>query len=106
MKSKLILIVICTLFPFSGFAENQKMVAPPTPQFIPFLGQTSLKESIRQSIEMKKELFKIRLELMSEPETAKLMAEFSRSYYEALLSEGFTALEAMQLIISVGVPRI
>jgi len=43
--------------------------------------------------------------LLSKPETAKLLAKFTRNYYKALLSEGFSDEEALKIVIETGIPN-
>ena len=41
---------------------------------------------------------------LAEPETARNLAKFMRNYYQALIAEGFTRPEALQILGSVGLP--
>ncbi|MFA5495946.1 MAG: hypothetical protein WC247_14345 [Porticoccaceae bacterium] len=69
---------------------------PPTPE--------QIRESMNRAIEMHNEQTKARLKAFSEPEMVESFAQFSRSYYEALIRAGFTKEEALNIVISVGIP--
>lgn len=45
-----------------------------------------------------------RFAALAAPETTQQLARFARSYYEALVAEGFTKDEALQIVIAVGIP--
>ena len=55
---------------------------------------------------MMKAMIQGTLKAMEEPETARRMAAFTRRYYQALVSEGFTRAEALQIVAGVGVPAL
>ncbi|MEE8056544.1 MAG: hypothetical protein V3T17_01730 [Pseudomonadales bacterium] len=65
-----------------------------------------IQKRIRASLITQREMIKVRLEAMSDPGTAQLLAKFSRTYFKALIKEGFTTEEAMQLVLSVGIPPL
>lgn len=67
---------------------------------------SDIKKRIRASLISQREMIKARLEAMSDPETAALLAKFSRVYYESLIKEGFSKGEAMKLVQSVGIPSL
>jgi hypothetical protein len=66
----------------------------------------AIKKRIQASLVSQREYLKVRLEAMSDPEVAQSLAKFSRVYYESLVEEGFSKKEAMQLVISVGLPKL
>ncbi len=43
---------------------------------------------------------------MAKPEVADYFAAFMRNYYQALMKQGFSSEEAMQIVISSGLPSI
>ncbi|MGD2064200.1 MAG: hypothetical protein PVF51_11530 [Nitrospirota bacterium] len=45
-----------------------------------------------------------RFAALAAPETTKQLARFARSYYDALIAEGFTKDQALQIVIAVGIP--
>lgn len=126
MKIRFVFILLGTLISFSTAAEEEKETAQTvkaltitSPQSVtassgtaiavasPFhLDASEIRERMRQSFDMQKEYLKVRLEAMAEPEAAALLAKFSRTYYEALIAEGFSERQAMQLVINAGIPRI
>jgi hypothetical protein len=110
MKSKFSLLLIISILSISSFAEDDEAKAVPLQSAIAFSGHNlspeQMREKVRQSYDMQKEYLKMRIEIMSELETVKLLAIFSRTYYEALIKEGFSSKEAMQLVISIGIPKV
>jgi hypothetical protein len=46
------------------------------------------------------------LTVLERPETAERLASFTRNYYEALIAEGFTETQALQLAEAVGFPSV
>lgn len=63
-----------------------------------------IKERMRRAIDMQNEHTRARLKSFSEPEMVESFAQFSRSYYEALINVGFSKEEALQIVINVGFP--
>ncbi|MEM8492504.1 MAG: hypothetical protein AAF756_16935 [Pseudomonadota bacterium] len=64
----------------------------------------AMKARMRAGMSMYIEQTRMRLEVMTDPELARLLAQFSRSYYEALIEAGFSSEEAMKLVVAVGIP--
>ncbi len=46
------------------------------------------------------------LEVLSRPETAERMADFTRNFYEALLARRFSKVEALDIVKAVGIPSL
>lgn len=44
------------------------------------------------------------LDVLDKPATTEKLATFTRNYYDALVSKGFTKEEAMRIVLAVGVP--
>jgi hypothetical protein len=44
------------------------------------------------------------LTVLAEPETAEMMATFTKNYYDALRKRGFTEQQALLIVTAVGVP--
>ena len=44
--------------------------------------------------------------VLVEPETAQSLARFTRNYYTALVAQGFTEEQAIQIVSSVGFPGL
>jgi len=43
---------------------------------------------------------------MAKPQTAELLATFSKNYYDALIAKGFSKEDALRIVTSVGIPSI
>ncbi|MEO1079236.1 MAG: hypothetical protein AAFY29_06770 [Pseudomonadota bacterium] len=65
----------------------------------------AMKARMRAGMSMFVEQTRMRLEAMADPELARLLAQFSRAYYEALIEAGFSPDEAMKLVVAVGFPK-
>ena len=55
---------------------------------------------------MMKSMIEGTLKALAEPENVERMAAFTRRYYEALIKQGFTKDEALQIVAGVGVPAL
>jgi hypothetical protein len=55
---------------------------------------------------MMKAMIEGTLKALGEPENVERMALFTRRYYEALIKQGFTKEEALQIVAGVGVPAL
>ena len=55
---------------------------------------------------MMKSMIEGTLKAIAEPENVERMATFTRRYYEALIKQGFTKEEALQIVAGVGVPAL
>ena len=55
---------------------------------------------------MMKSMIEGTLKALAEPENVERMAAFTRRYYEALMKQGFTKDEALQIVAGVGVPAL
>jgi len=53
---------------------------------------------------MMKSMIEGTLKALAEPENVERMAAFTRRYYQALMKQGFTKDEALQIVAGVGVP--
>ncbi len=52
------------------------------------------------------EALKRKADALAAPEIAVQFAKFVRNYYEALLDEGFTSQEALEIVTATGIPSI
>ena len=52
------------------------------------------------------EALKRKADALAAPEISAQFAKFVRNYYEALLDEGFTAQEALEIVTATGIPSI
>lgn len=55
---------------------------------------------------MMKSMIEGTLKALAEPENVERMAVFTRRYYQALMKQGFTKDEALQIVAGVGVPAM
>ena len=46
------------------------------------------------------------LTVMARPETAALLASYVRNFHQALVAEGFSEEQALEIVIGVGLPTI
>jgi len=63
-----------------------------------------IREQMRATMQAQAEYTRFRLEMMSDPEVARMLARFSRAYFEALIEVGFSEEQALQLVVSGGLP--
>ena len=43
---------------------------------------------------------------LAKPETAEKLATFSKNYYDALLTKGFSKEDALEIVTSMGIPSV
>ncbi len=55
---------------------------------------------------MMKSMIEGTLKALAEPENVERMAVFTRRYHQALMKQGFTKEEALQIVAGVGVPAM
>jgi hypothetical protein len=55
---------------------------------------------------MMESMMKGMLKVMAKPESAELMAAFSKNYYDALIDKGFPKDAALKIVISSGMPSM
>jgi hypothetical protein len=87
------------LVPFgaSPVFANGHRVDPPSPE--------QMREHMKRAVETQNEMTKARLQSFSDSEMVTHFANFSRAYYEALIEAGFSKKEALQIVVSVGIPN-
>lgn len=56
--------------------------------------------------EMAAVMIEATLEVMARPESAELMATFTRNYFEALVEKGFTREEALHIVAAARLPSL
>ncbi len=56
--------------------------------------------------DMMRVMFETMLAVLSKPETAEQLATFTKNYYDALISKGFSEKEALKIITSMGIPMV
>lgn len=65
-----------------------------------------IKRQVRAGFLHQREYMKVKLEMMSDPEVARMLAAFSWEYFAALKNAGFSEKDAMLLVQSVGLPNM
>jgi len=55
---------------------------------------------------MMKSMIEGTLKALGDPENVERMAVFTRRYYQALIKQGFSKDEALQIVAGVGVPAM
>lgn len=97
---KLVLVAACLLVgaPALLSAQEDRRAAPEQAQMMeqmaPMLQQMSVGA------------MNATLEVLSRPETAERMADFTRNFYEALLARRFSKVEALDIVKAVGIPSL
>ncbi len=54
--------------------------------------------------QMMRVMMQAQFEVLSQPETAEKLAAYTRNYYEALIEQGFSKQEALEIAMNVGIP--
>ena len=77
------------------------------PQQPPQLSQEQMQQMmvpmIRQMIET---MMDAMFTSLAKKESAEKLATFNKNYYDALLAQGFTKEQALQIVVSIGIPSI
>ena len=95
-----------------AFAAQEKSATPP-PQQVQVAPQQPTKnpeESLRQMgpamSSMMESMMSGMMRFYAQPDTADMMASFTRNYYAALVKKGFSEAEALEIVKAAGVPSL
>ena len=99
MKKALPILILSLFAPALG-AQNQ----PPSPENIQQMMQSQMQMMVPMFGEMVKIMMNAQFDVLSQPETAEKLAKYTKNYYEALISAGFTKQEALEITKSMGIP--
>ena len=72
--------------------QMQQLMQSQMQMMVPMMGQ------------MMQTMMRTQFEMLAQPETAKLLAAFTRNYYQALIDAGFSIDEAYQITVNTGIP--
>ena len=105
-------LVISQLTGGMTFAAQEKAATPP-PQQVQVAPQQPMKnpeESLRQMgpamSSMMESMMSGMMRFYAQPDTADMMASFTRNYYAALVKKGFSEAEALEIVKAAGVPSL
>ena len=104
-------LVISQLTGGIAFAAQEK-AAMPSPQQAQIAPQPTKnpEESIRQMgpamSSMMESMMSGMMRFYAQPDTADMMASFTRNYYTALVKKGFSEAEALEIVKAAGVPSL
>ena len=100
-----VIVALLWCLPTHGAEPQRNVLVSSTdlPQGHPFLNLTpdQIKAEMRRS---HKDTVVIQLEAYSEPESIKLIAKFSHDLFQALVEEGFSEEQALEIVKSIGLP--
>ena len=54
--------------------------------------------------EMTRIMMQAQFEVLAKPETAEKLAAYTRNYYNALVKQGFSKQEALEIAMNIGIP--
>lgn len=54
--------------------------------------------------QMTRVMMQAQFEVLSQPETAEKLAAYTRNYYDALIKQGFSKQEALEIAMNIGIP--
>ncbi len=109
MKSSIKMFVRAAIFCVSSvIALNAVAEAPPFPfpELFPSSGELFPLPAPLDVNKLLEEALKAKAEALADPEISVQFAKFMRNYYEALLDEGFTSQEALDILTATGIPSI
>lgn len=105
----LLFLVPVNLYAQAGVDPGVVEMPPGLAHFVgvrPPTDPDEIKRQVRAGFLHQREYLKVKLEMMSDPEVAKLLADFSWEYFTALKNAGFNEKDAMLLVQSVGLPNM
>ena len=105
------LVVLASLLLASVSMDGHAQPSPgqsPSSEQAKALAQTMMQASVSAILAamgpMTEAVIESQLKLAANPETAERLAAFKRNLFEALIKKGFTAQEALQIVIATSPP--
>ena len=109
MKSSIKMLVSAVILSVSSMtALNAAAEAPPFP-FPELFSNSGELFPLPAPLDISKlveEALKAKADALADPEISVQFAKFMRNYYEALLDEGFTTQEALDILMATGIPSV
>jgi hypothetical protein len=86
-----------------AFAQEQPK-APPSPEQMRQIMDATLGAMVPFMSKMVEAMIQSQLDVVSRPESADKMARYVRNFHDALIKQGFSKQEALQIVTSVAMP--
>jgi archaellum component FlaG (FlaF/FlaG flagellin family) len=102
MIKKVILIIAIILIAGSVIAGEKKM----TPKKEQAEMQQAMQMMGPMMGSMMESMFDTAFKVMAKPENADRLATFTKNYYDALISKGFSKEEALRIVVNMGMPSM
>jgi hypothetical protein len=115
MKRMICLMSVCLLLigaflaaPYNAGADDQAASAkkPPTPEEMKQIMDATFGAMIPMMARMTEVIVETLLMEAEKPETATRLAVFKKNLYDALIKQGFSKQQALQIILNTSVPSV
>jgi hypothetical protein len=105
-RSPLVAFLLLISIPVA-LAGQQPTARPQTPDSAAFAQMAGMFNQMGPMYEtMTQAMVEGTLKALERPEVVDRLAAFTRRYYEALIRQGFTKDEALQIVAGVGIPAL
>ncbi len=88
----------------TAWAQAAPAQAQPTPEQMKQVMQTAMASVIAMIRPMTEATIDAQLVMAEKPDTAERVASFKKNLFDALVKKGFKTDEALQIVISTGIP--
>ena len=102
--NKLVLVLFIALTAGTAFGVQPDGNKEPSPEEIKQLMEASFGAMVPVMGAMTETMIDAQLKVAAKPETAERIAHFKKNLYKALVKEGFTKKEAMEIMQNTAVP--
>ena len=105
---KHVLAIILCAISLSAFAQQPMSPAPvqgrPSPEQMRKIMEMSMGAMVPVMVKMTDGMIEAMLERAADPATATRLAKFKKNLYDALVKDGFTSQQALEIVVSTALP--
>jgi len=106
MRSLVLVVAILLLAP-AALVAQQPAAKPPIPDSLQMVQMAGMFNQMGPMYEsMMQSMIEGTIKTFEKPETIERLARFSRRYYEALIKQGFSKEEALQIVAGAGIAGV
>lgn len=103
MKRRIIILAIA-LSACTAFAEEDAANKKPSPEELKQIMEMSFGAMVPVMGKMTEAMIEAQLVIAEKPETARRLATFKKNVYDALIKQGFSKKEALDIMMNTSVP--
>ena len=105
MKQSMMALLVLAAFSLPLHAQDAaKKTPPPSSEQVQKMMESTMGMMVPLMGRMMDTMIEVMLQRGEDPATAKRVARFKRNLYDALVKEGFTPEQALQVMLNTGLP--